>query len=161
MRKYWSKSWPLILTLLITTVSYLAVFGFSSTSIDMQLHDTYFVLSPLAFVIPVAFILTVILVTVYQVVNGYKSYVSSLFMFLFLFWLIKNIYIFLGYKGAIIGHYRVTPSVDEPIYPYLYYFDYLLIFLVILFLLNLFMLLWNLRKKGFNEYFHVGKRRKA
>ena len=67
MGKYWSKSWPLILTLLITTVSYLLVFGFSSTSVDMQLHDTYFVLSPLAFVIPVAFILTVILVTVYQV----------------------------------------------------------------------------------------------
>lgn len=161
MGKYWSKSWPLILTLLITTVSYLLVFGFSSTSVDMQLHDTYFVLSPLAFVIPVAFILTVILVTVYQVVNSYKSYVSSLFMFLFLFWLIKKLYIFLGYKGAIISQYRVTPSVDEPIYPYLYYFDYLLIFLVILFLLNLFMLLWNLRKKGFNEYFHIDKRRKT
>ena len=80
MRKYWSKSWPLFFTLLITTVSYVSLFGISLNSRDIQLYDTYFVVSPLFFLLVFTLIISAVLVTIYQIVHLFRPLLSAVYM---------------------------------------------------------------------------------
>ena len=99
----------------------------------------------------------VILVTSYQIIHRFESYLSFSFMLPFLLWLIKSVYVFLGYMGTSVGHYRVTPYAEDPIYPYLRYFDYLLLVLVVLFFLNLILLFKKLKNVGIIKRLRIGK----
>jgi hypothetical protein len=119
----------------------LAFFGTSKDIIDIQIHDTYFVLSFAVVFLASESLFLLILISIAQILDRFKSWYYNLFMVLLLFELIYEVYQFLGYQGIIVNGFRVTPYPEEPIYSFLRYFKYILVFLVALFFLNLIMLL--------------------
>ncbi|KYG78742.1 hypothetical protein [Roseivirga echinicomitans] len=129
------KSWPFYVTLFCTLVLWAAAFGIYGDTLDFQLYDTYFVMSSISFGLIMAIIISLILVTIYQVIHKFKPLVSAIFILAVVaFSIIRIAQVSKSLEFFVSGSEEPYVS-DNPIFQYL---DYALIPLFVLLMINLF-----------------------
>tara|TARA_R110001592_G_scaffold361856_1_gene673891 strand:+ start:49 stop:507 length:459 start_codon:yes stop_codon:yes gene_type:complete len=129
------KSWPFYVTLFCTLVLWAAAFGIYDDTIDLQLYDTYFVMSSISFGLIMALIISLVLVTIYQVIHKFKPLVSAIFILVVAaFSIIRIVQVSKSLEFFVSESKELYVS-DNPIFQYL---NYALIPLFVLLLINLF-----------------------
>lgn len=140
------KSWPFYVTLFCTLVLWSVTFGIYGDTIDFQLYDTYFVMSSISFGFIMVIIISLILVSIYQVIYRFKPLVSAIFILVVAaFSIFRIVQVSKSLEFFTSGSKESYVS-DNPIFQYL---NYALIPLFVLFLINLFIVVKrvSLRKK--------------